>query len=363
VRAKGEFLATISHELRSPLQTITSALDMLQRRTTGPEQAEFINRIQRATDALGAQLRDLLTLARGEAGKLEMLPEAFEVCTLVSDLAEEHREAGQGKGLQFRVEVPQEPIFAVADPARLSQMLNNLVSNAVKYTNHGWVAVTLEPFDAMKGRLCFRVEDSGPGIPQKFLPTVFAPFRRFGALDRTTESTGIGLSIVQTLANNLGATISVDSREGEGTAFRVEIPATLVSNDTPAAIGPRVMRLLIVDDRKDILDGLESIAKELGYAADVAESAPVAANLLAAKQYDVVLIDLDMPIKRGKDLASETKRGGGINSETALVAISAADGQEVGRAWPFDGFLEKPISIRALRRAVEDRCPKPPPQA
>ena len=359
VRAKTAFLGMVSHELRSPLQTILSALDVLELRIGAAENSEFVARIRRSANALGAQLRDLLTLAKGEAGKLEVQPETFEVCELVVGVADLFSDIAAEKGVALRCQVPDDPIFAIADPTRIEQVLTNLVSNAMKYTEQGAVTVTLQPFDASAGELLFIVSDTGPGISAEHIPSLFKAYSRFGSTGRGSRAgAGIGLAIVSTVIDHLGGKIDVSSEEGRGTTFTVRIPVALADAEVHHAseqIDRKV--ILVVDDREDVLEALCTVAAELGYACDRAMSAGAAANFLAARKYDVVLIDLDMPIKRGDELASETRRGGGPNAGTRMVAMSASEVCSVHTGGPFEDFMQKPIDRRALREAIESRRP------
>jgi signal transduction histidine kinase/CheY-like chemotaxis protein len=360
VRTRTTFLGMVSHELRSRLQSILSALDVLELRMSGADNAEIVSRVRRSANALEAQLRDLLILAKGEAGRLEIHPEHFDAGELVAGVVSMFVEQANEKGLQIAAHVPSEPVCAIADPTRITQVLTNLVSNAVKYTNTegGRIDVTLWPFDIERRELVFVVSDTGRGIPAEHLPNLFATYTRFGALERgSQEGAGIGLAVVQTVTEHLGGTVDVQSKEGEGTTFTMRVPAAQLevgaSRESASGSDPRL--ILIVDDRADVLEALESVARGLGYNCDRAASAAIAANLLAARSYDVVLIDLDMPVKRGEELASETRRAKGPNSDTRLVAISAAENRETGSAWPFNAFLQKPIDRWTLRQAVETR--------
>ncbi|MFM2057451.1 MAG: hypothetical protein RLY71_1836 [Pseudomonadota bacterium] len=361
IRAKNEFVGMVSHELRSPLQSIHSALDLIDlRRPHGTDPSTslspFIDRIRRAATALDTQLRDLLTLAQGEAGRLEMRPEPFEAVSLVDELIETWTLPAQQKGLTLTLERPDEPLFVVADPLRLSQVVTNLVSNAIKYTDSGGVSVRLSAPD--RQTLHLSVKDTGPGIPAALLPQIFAAYRRFARVAGHKQSSGIGLAIVQTVVEHLGGHIEVDSQEGGGSEFRVTIPVVPVEDEpvmAPEQDQEQPLRLLIVDDRADVRESLGAVASELGCHCDQADGAATAANLLAARTYDVVLIDLNMPIKRGDELASETRRGDGPNQSSRLIAMSAADLDGVGQAWPFDGFLAKPVDRHALKRGLWGR--------
>lgn len=352
VKAKNLFLGMVSHELRSPLQGIVSGLDLLEAQAGA---SRLIQGIRRDAEALNAQLADLLTLAKGEAGRLEVRPQAFEACDLVTDLAERFAEQARAKGLHFSVAVPEEPVFVVADHARIGQCLTNLVTNAIQYTSHGRVEVRLLPYDEAVRALRFEVRDTGPGLPAGFSFQGREPFQLLAPPPGGSRTgAGIGLVIVRLIVNHLGGSISVASPPDGGTLFRVDIPAEPSGTGEPQPTRGDVVQMLVVDDRPEVLEGLAAVARHSGFHCEQAANAAVAANMLAAKRYDVVLIDLNMPVKRGDDLASETRRGGGCNSHTPMIAISASSEPAPGdaRLGPFNAYLAKPIGQRALKGAV-----------
>ncbi|MEO5882155.1 MAG: HAMP domain-containing sensor histidine kinase [Caldimonas sp.] len=225
--ARSAFLAKVSHELRSPLQGIVSALDLIEMRHArafaGDE--ELIGRMRRSSMLLNTQLRDLLTLAKGEAGRLRIHAEPFEACALVEAMAAGARELAVSKGLQLRVALPPAPLVAVADGARIDQVLTNLVVNSIRYTDTGEVRVSMESQGDPPASLRFVVADTGPGIPEDVLPTLFEPDRFITTPARRGEGSGIGLAIVRTLVDRLGGSLRVTSALGRGTIFTVDIPA------------------------------------------------------------------------------------------------------------------------------------------
>lgn len=371
VISRAAFLSKVSHELRSPLQSMVSSLDVFEMRHVDAARgdAELISRMRRASLLLNTQLRDLLTLAKGEAGRLEVRPEAFEAAELVQAMAEAARPLADARGLALVVQVPQEPVFVVADGSRIDQILTNLVVNSVRYTDAGTVHVVLHPFDPALRRLRFTVADTGRGIPESELPTLFQPERQGATTARRGEGSGIGLAIVRILVEQLGGAISVSSRVAEGTTFDVEIPAELPAADArpdgsadapdtapmPADAGPvPPTRVLVVDDREDVLDAVAGVIDEIGYRCDRASSAGEAGNLLASRRYALALLDLDMPGRGGAELAAEIRAGAGPNAAIRLVAMTAGDPPEAsGRdPAPFDGWLAKPVDSHALRRTV-----------
>jgi len=354
VVAQSAFLAKVSHELRSPLQSIVSALDVFEMRHSYPggSDDELIGRMRRSSLLLNTQLRDLLTLAKGEAGRLEIHPKPFEACALVEAVAEGAREFAAAKGLDLVVDLPPDAVFAVADSARIDQVLTNLVINSIRYTDVGQVRLSLQAFDPSTGRLHFRVADTGPGIPQAVLPTLFTPDKVLTGAERRGESSGIGLAIVRTLVDHLGGKIGVTSGAAKGTTFEVEIPAEPVAAEERGEESSEpTSRVLVVDDREDVLDALVSVVDELGLECDRACTAAIGANLLATHRYDAVLLDMEMPVKGGAALAAETRSGSGPNRQTRFFSMSAAEAAQ-GDSALFDAHLSKPINRAALRDAL-----------
>lgn len=356
VRDKTHFLSMVSHELRSPLQAILSSVEVLAMNVPPAERQSAIKNIKQSSLILGVQLRDLLTLARGEAGKLEIRPEPFEALALMNDVADVGGERATEKGLAFRLIAPKGPIFVLADVVRISQILANLVSNAIKYTERGLVTLELEPAPVGSNHLVFHVTDTGRGIPSARIGTVFEPFERVGPVGKPDESTGFGLTIVRTVVRHLGGTVEIDSKEGEGTRVTVRVPALI--EDPELVHGDAVLKeaVLIVDDRSYIRNSIQSQAVAMGYHCEVADSAAAAANLLAFKPYYTVLIDLDMPVKSGIDLAAETRRLEGPNQNAYLVAMSSAAPERSLVPWPFDRVMEKPIERSRLERVLDHRA-------
>jgi signal transduction histidine kinase len=350
---KNRFLSIVTHELRSSLQPMVSSLRGIESRISDAELAGYIERIKHSADGLTNHLRDLLTLSSGQIGRLEILPRPFEANSLVAEIADRARERARLKGLQVNVELPEQPVLVVADDRRIEQVLDNLISNAIKYTVHGTVTVRLEDFDAERRQLRFIVQDTGPGIPAQHIPGMFTPFRRLTSLNRDTDGSGIGLAVVDAVVRCLAGSIDVKSEQGRGTTFLVTIPAIALPNEVEAAAdSARPKQILVVDDQRDILSGLARELADLGCVADTADSAAAGANLLAAKRYDLMLVDLNMPTKNGRELAIETRRPNGLNRETRIVAISAGETGAAGEFWPFDEFLSKPIARRDLVRLL-----------
>lgn len=360
MHSKNTFLGMVSHELRTPLQSMLSAIDVLELQGPGGPVAQSLQGIRRAAATLERQLRDLLALAQAEAGRLEVRPEPFDVITLLENCVDDFQLAASRKRLQLLLDVdPQAPRFVVADPLRVGQVLVNLISNAVKYTAVGSVQVRLRSYDRGAGRLVFEVQDTGVGIPAAVLPRLFNEFDRLEAVDAYGDSGGIGLAVVRAVVGQLGGRIDVQSQAGLGTRFRVEIPAAHAEDDTdpdPAqASAPAAGRVLVVDDQPEVLSGLAAVARELGWMCDTADGAVAGLNHAAATRYDMVLIDLQMPERSGRELAADIRRLPGPNQKGRLVAISASGVNEVASV--FDGFELKPIGAPTFRKLFAASLP------
>ncbi len=355
VAARSAFLSKVSHELRSPLQGMVSALDLFELRhgNASLDDVELIARMRRSSLLLNTQLRDLLTLAKGEVGRLAMHPEPLEVNSLVDAMADGVRELAIAKGLELVLDLPANPVFVVADGARIDQVLTNLVTNSIRYTDKGQVRISFTGHHSTTKCLRFAIADTGPGIPQDVLPVLLAPDKMMTGVARRGEGSGIGLAVVRTLVDHLGGTIAVTSGPGLGTTFTLEIPAEATDGEEceDTEPGEPTGRVLVIDDQEDILDALIGVVDELGYECDRASSAAIGANLLAARTYDAVLFDIDMPTKSGDQLAAETRRGNGPNRDSRFVAMSAAEPSDEVRSH-FHTCLAKPIDRATLRQAL-----------
>ena len=355
-RTKDVFLGMISHELRTPLQTIFSSIDLLTGRQQDKYDAKVIHRLEGAACRLETQMKDLTDYARLGAGKLEIRKSAFDISILLSEVVEEHASIAKEKGIALKFDTSSSK-YVWSDPDRIRQILGNLLTNALKYTEHGGIHVTHMCLD--DGTMKLAVEDTGPGIPSDEVQNMFKPFTQLdSSIVRRHEGVGLGLAIVSGLVEMLGGTIHVDSEVGRGTTIEVSLPyepATLYTETVPRS-GDTTgkSRILVVDDHVEIRESFSEMLDTLGYCCDTSPDADHAISLLSREHYDALLLDIHMPVKNGFDVINELRHQTGPNRSIPVIAISAyaQDITEASVRDVFDEYLMKPVRIEALRATL-----------
>jgi PAS domain S-box-containing protein len=361
-RRKDEFIAVLSHELRNPLAPIRYALPLLKRGLAGPSALHSVAVIDRQLDQLTRLVDDLLDVSRITRGKFELHRETTTLQGVVRSACEAVAPAVSASRHVLRVEMPDAPIWLRADPARLGQVIGNLMNNSVKFTPRGGeVAVEASRED---GTAIVRVSDTGVGIPPDALPTVFEMFHQVHHPGNSQGGLGIGLALVKQLVEMHGGTIVASSDgAGRGATFEVRLPVAdppeLSSETVPAgppAAAERRLKVLVVDDNADLVDMLTTLVSTLGH--DVRKALDGRTAVGAARSYrpDVVLLDIGLPVMSGLEVARELRQ----RPETAAARLVALTGwgqaedrrqtQEAG----FDDHLTKPTDPATLERLLND---------
>jgi len=348
-RAKSEFVATASHELRSPLTSIKGFVELLERSSEdmSDRQREFIEIILKSTDRLVDLVNDLLDVARIEADHVEINRRPIDVGEVVQEVVELISPRVEGKGQ--RLTSYMAPILppALADAGRVRQIIANLLTNAHLYTPEGGtIHVGVEPDRAWVELV---VEDSGVGMTQEEVSHIFDRFYRAGNRSGSNPGTGLGLSIVKSLVDLHFGQISVESEPGRGTIFRVRLPAAVTGLDSPAALESiRGRSVLVVDDEREIA---ELIASQLGafdVQATIALSGEEALERLHSTHYDAVTLDILMPGMDGFDVLRQIRSDRELAS-TPIVFVSVFSGrQELAGEW----VVAKPIDADELRAVL-----------
>jgi signal transduction histidine kinase/DNA-binding response OmpR family regulator len=345
-RAKSEFVATASHELRSPLTSIKGFVELLERSSEGmsERQREFIEIILKSTDRLVELVNDLLDVARIEADHVEINPRPIDLGEIVHDVVELFIPRVEGKHQHLTSYVAPTLPPAMGDAGRVRQIVANLLTNAHLYTPEGGtIHVGVEPDRAWAQ---VTVEDSGVGMTDEEMARIFDRFYRAGNRSGSNPGTGLGLSIVKSLVDLHFGQITVESEPGHGTVFRVRLPAAVPGLDSPAAREAiRGRNVLVVDDEPEIAELIASQLAALDVQTTVALSGAEALERLRTEHYDAVTLDILMPEMDGFEVLRQIRSDRQLAS-TPIVFVSVFSGrQELAGEW----VVPKPIDANELR--------------
>jgi signal transduction histidine kinase/ActR/RegA family two-component response regulator len=362
-RAKSAFLATMSHEIRTPMNGVLGITEVLLSGPLDVDTREKLALVRQSGHTLVALVDDILDFSKVEAGKLKIEPVDFDVRLLVDDVAGLHRSAAKLKGVGLTVTIaPTMAPVVHGDALRLRQVLNNLVSNAVKFTERGEVRLTLEAL-LPGNRLRFTVADTGIGIAGAALGKLFAPFEQGdGSTTRRFGGTGLGLALSQNLVRLMGGQIAVESVVGVGSRFSFELPfelGVMALAKPPLEVQAPAQRstlpVLVVDDNLINLKVACSLLEKAGYRTETAENGQVALDLVVKGRYLMVLMDCHMPVMDGFVATEQIRALDGEVGMTPVVALTASAMPEELEACKRAGMndcLTKPVSLAALKSVL-----------
>ncbi|MCK3151950.1 aerobic respiration two-component sensor histidine kinase ArcB [Escherichia coli] len=360
-RDKTTFISTISHELRTPLNGIVGLSRILLDTELTAEQEKYLKTIHVSAVTLGNIFNDIIDMDKMERRKVQLDNQPVDFTSFLADLENLSALQAQQKGLRFNLE-PTLPLphQVITDGTRLRQILWNLISNAVKFTQQGQVTVRVRYDEG--DMLHFEVEDSGIGIPQDELDKIFAMYYQVKDSHggKPATGTGIGLAVSRRLAKNMGGDITVTSEQGKGSTFTLTIHAPSVAEEFDDAFDEDDMPLpalnvLLVEDIELNVIVARSVLEKLGNSVDVAMTGKAALEMFKPGEYDLVLLDIQLPDMTGLDISRELTKRYPREDLPPLVALTAnvlKDKQEYLNAG-MDDVLSKPLSVPALTAMIK----------
>jgi signal transduction histidine kinase/ActR/RegA family two-component response regulator len=369
-RLKGQFLANIGHEIRTPMTAVVGLCDLLLSDDPTPLQRRRLEQVHRSGRSLLVLIGDLLDLSKIESGALELTPSPFRVRQLAEDALSLVSPLAEAKGLRVTSDLAKDlPETLRADGQRIAQVLVNLIGNAVKFTDSGSVAVHIDghDLDGTSYELRCAVSDTGVGIPDDQLGRLFEAFHQVdGSLTRHHEGTGLGLALCRRLVDLMGGELSATSTVGLGSTFEFSIPCeieaeapqdeiTSAAPREPTSASPHTLRVLVADDHETVREVIEQLLGLLGCEVDLAADGDEAVAAAARAPYEVIIMDVQMPGVSGLDATRRIRALGEGHGRPHIIALTGhATTEDRQRCFEagVDDYLCKPVRLKHLQEAL-----------
>lgn len=368
-KAKHQFLANMSHEIRTPMNAIKGMTDILLRRNPKEDQKEYLEGIKQSSDSLLVIINDILDISKIEAGKVELEQETFSVNELVNNIHTIMQFKAEEKGLELNKDLPIEDLNVLGDATRLRQILINLIGNAIKFTEKGLVTTIIKSEHAgEKLNLHFTVSDTGIGIDEDRMGKIFESFEQaYSDTSRKFGGTGLGLSISKKLIELQNGSIWVESEKGKGSKFHFTIPYLIAetkvealptegfqSNIADALKGIKI--LLVEDNAFNVVVAQEELEDAIeGVYVEVAENGLIAMEKLKSSIFDIILMDVQMPVMNGFEATKAIRNLLSENANTRIIAMTAnVLKEEVDLCYQagMNDFIGKPFDIDELLHKI-----------
>lgn len=356
-RAKSDFLANASHEIRTPLNGMLATLEMLLKTPLDESQRELAHLARHSSETLLDLVSEVLDFSKIEAGKMHLEEVSFNLSEILIRIVRPFTLQAQKQGLEMKLDLDSKlPKFIVGDPLRLSQILQNLLSNALKFTPTGSVSVRAR---SSKDTLCVEVEDQGIGIDAEDQATIFQPFTQADtSTTRRYGGTGLGLAICARLVSLMGGTLVLDSQPGVGSRFQCRLP--LIASESAQAKVAEVsgapepksgppLDVLICEDNPLNQRIMMLLLEQLGHRGTLAEDGETGITAWQNGEFDLILMDLQMPKVGGMEATRQIRQRGGTLPIIALTARTVEGDREACLAAGMDDYLTKPVRVDVLR--------------
>jgi signal transduction histidine kinase/CheY-like chemotaxis protein len=359
--AKSNFLAVISHELRTPMNGVLGAAQLLDHGDLSARDRTYVDIIRGSGESLLDLLNDLLDVSKMEAGKLDLHPQQIVLEDFYGRIIGPCRTQAEAKGLDLILRCePHVPTQVLADPMRLGQVVQNLLSNAIKFTEVGEVTLTVSAMaEGAHAILSFAIEDTGAGIAPADIDKLFQPFQQLDdSSTRRFGGTGLGLTIARRIARQMNGDVVVSSTPGAGSTFtftaRLEIVPDQIVLEKPRVADERhgeAMRVLVVEDHPVNRMVLEAWLTSQGHQCSMAANGEEGLDAARSRAFDLILMDVNMPVMDGLTATRQLRATPGANQWTPVIILSASarpEDHEVGLAAGADAYLNKPIDFAQL---------------
>lgn len=374
-KAKTDFLATMSHEIRTPLNGLLGNLTLLQDTAPSPEQERYIRNMNTSGRLLMKHISDVLDITKYDAGKLELRPVATHLSALIQDIVDSQSGAAEAQNTALAWRWVGEPAhWIITDPDRIQHILINLIGNAVKFTQDGRITVEaqIERLQSDAPQLRLAVRDTGIGIDPDLQERIFDDFVTGDtSYDRAVGGTGLGLGIARRFAEALGGKLGVESAKGSGSHFWVRVPVTIIADPsvpadrTVAAPTPAGCTILLVEDNEINRFVAREMLQRAGHRVTEAENGRAGVDAATAERFDLIFMDISMPVMDGRSATRAIRRGTGPSSSVPIIALTANAMASEKANFLSDGMndvITKPLTREALGKVIaqwagKDRAP------
>ncbi|MCR5686989.1 MAG: response regulator [Lachnospiraceae bacterium] len=385
-RAKSAFLANMSHEIRTPINAVLGMNEMISRESDDEKILSYSENIRTAGNTLLGIINDILDFSKIESGKMDIIPVNYDLSSMINDLVNMIYERAEKKGLELKLDMdPATPKHLHGDEVRIKQIITNILTNAVKYTEEGSILFSIS-FDKIESDpqsilMHVAVKDTGIGIREEDMEKLFSEFQRIDEKrNRKIEGTGLGLSITQRFLEMMGSSLQAESVYGEGSCFHFDLKQSVVDweelGDYEASYRSNVgkkdsyresftapdARILVVDDNLMNLEVFKGLIKKTQIQTDTALSGDEGLQFCKNTKYDIIFLDHMMPVKDGIETLKELRaRENDLNENTLTVCLTAnaiSGAREEYLEAGFDDYLSKPIDPLALEEMLINYLPK-----